>query len=156
MQTPSFKYSDLKNFVLVAFLFLTACGGGSSGGGGSTQFAGTYSGTETLTITFQGQAETGSGALTITITPDGRVTVVDEAGTVHRGSLNGVNFNAMGGAQGLTDPSTPGVTCNINQTYVGSVNGNTITGTASGSITCTGATTITANFSGNFTATLGG
>jgi hypothetical protein len=84
------------------------------------------------------------------------VTVVDEGGTVHRGNLNGVNFNAMGGAQGVTDPSAPGVTCNINQTYIGSVNGNTITGTTSGTITCTGATTITANFSGNFTATLGG
>jgi hypothetical protein len=143
--------------LLSGSVMVSACGGGSSsggGGGGPTQFAGTYNGTETLTITFLGESKTGSAPITITIGNDGTVTVVDEAGIAHRGSLNNASFTANGSEEGLTDPELPGVTCDAAQTYTGTVDGDTITGTTSGNLSCTqGGSDFTATFSGDFSAT---
>lgn len=116
-------------------------------------FAGTYNGTETLTIVVLGQSEMDSGPVTITITANGAVTVVDGLGVTYRGNLSGTGFTASGGTEGLTDPSLPGVVCDANQTYKGNISGDTISGSTSGGLTCTqGGSIINGTVSGNFTA----
>ncbi len=142
---------------VIAAVILAACGGGSSdggGGGGSTLFAGTYNGSETLTITLLGETETGTAPLTITINQNGSVTVNDSAGLVYTGTMNGADFTASGTTENLTDPEVPGIVCTVSQSYQGTVNGNTAEGTTSGTLNCTdGSSDINGSLSGTFTGT---
>lgn len=146
-----------KQLPVLAAVMLAACGGGSSdsgGGGGSTQFAATYNGSETLTITLLGETESGTAPITITINQNGSVTVTDSEGLVYSGTLNGASFTASGKSGNLTDPELPGVVCVVTQTYEGTVSGNTAKGSTSGTLTCTGGgSNLNGTLSGTFSAT---
>jgi hypothetical protein len=144
----------------VAMMFvvalLSACGGGSSsGGGGAEGTASTYNGTETLTITFLGEKETGTAPITIVVDQAGTVTVTDSQGTVHTGTLNGSSFTATGKSDAMTDPAAPGVSCSTSQSYKGVVNGENISGTTSGTLQCSdGSSSFNGTAEGTFEAAL--
>jgi hypothetical protein len=159
LKTGEEKMKHFRQIPVIAAVILAACGGGSSdsgggGGSGSTEFAGTYNGSETLTITLLGEAETGTAPLTITINQNGSVTVNDSAGLVYTGTMSGSAFTASGTTEDLTNPEVPGIVCTISQSYQGTVNGSTAEGTTSGTLNCTdGSSDINGSLSGTFTAT---
>ncbi len=142
---------------VIAAVILAACGGGSSdsgGGGGSTLFAGTYNGSETLTISMFGETITGTAPLTIAINQNGSVTITDSEGLVYTGTMSGSSFTASGTTENYTDPEVPGIVCTVSQSYQGTVNGNTAEGTTSGTLKCTdGSSDLNGTVSGTFTAT---
>lgn len=148
-----------KSLPVIAAVMLAACGGGSSdsgggGGSGSTEFAGTYNGSETLTITMLGETESGSAPITITIDQNGSVTVNDSEGLVYTGAMNGSAFTASGTTENYTDPEIPGIVCTVSQSYEGTVSGNTAAGTTSGTLNCTdGSSNLNGTISGTFEAT---
>lgn len=127
-------------------LVLAACGGsGSSSSGGGGSFAGSYSGTATITITGGGASSTVTGAFVIVINPDG--SVVTDPGTDFSG------FGTLTGSTVIVNISAstfnePGLSCLGSFRFEGTIAGNRITGTISGSsITCNGIPfTVTGSF----------
>lgn len=144
---------------------LAACDGSSSSGGGTTNtdpgstfpspdttsVAGTYLGSETVTFTIPGElTETRSGTITVTIEASGNVTLVDEEGVTFTGPLSGDRFTAQGTAQFVEQ----GISCSGTATYVGTVFGDRVSGSSSGSGTCArGNVSLNISASGIFTAT---
>ena len=120
-------------------LVLTACGGGGSdsGGGSTSQYAGTYTGNETLEVVIRGQTSPSQTfPLGIFIDGAGNVTVTDVDGTQYKGTLNGSNFVATGT---MPPASVGSVSCSaVDITYQGTIAGNDITGSSNGTGTCTG------------------
>ena len=117
-------------------------------------FAGTYTGTETVTVSAPGVPDTTETfAISIAVTSVGGVTITDVDGTQYTGVLTGANFTATGS---FTLDPIPDITCTpVTLTYSGTVSGTTISGTFSGSVSCTNTAglSLTATVSGTFTAT---
>ena len=141
-------------FLLVVAMFasLSGCGGGSSGGGGAG-FTGTFDGTIAGVLSAPGTGLAPlpvSGAIRIVVNTDGSVD-----GTV---SDSGTAFSARGTRSGSTitiavpgsSLNSPGLICSGVLTFTGTISGNTITGSFSGTIVCNGVTII---ISGTFGAT---
>lgn len=124
--------------LVLSVVSLTACGGGSdSGGGGGAQFAGTYNGMATVTLTTPGVApQTITGTIQFRIGPDGTVTSDPNTDFSGTGTLNGNTFVVNLGPQQLTPE---GMSCVGSVTLSGKVDGNTITGTfSSAGFSCNG------------------
>jgi len=128
----------MKKLLLIAgfalVLSLVGCGGGGDSNSG-TPYAGTYTGTLTITLTGSLGTFSETSNITIVITPDGTFSVTDDEGGTVTGQLAGdqlifvedMNF------------TEPGLTCSGSATYTATVNGVTVTGTVAGnSVVCNG------------------
>ena len=144
------------NWLVLGLALLAAgCGGGggtSSGAGGA--YAGHYVGTATYTISGAGGTVSDSGPAVVVVEPSGQVYFVNYS-TIDSGvSCSGSEpVYLSGNSVSYTDTYTcyfPGVgTCVITETGTGRIEGNTATGTVSGTITCPGGTlTVTLTFQG--------
>jgi hypothetical protein len=128
---------------LAVLVLLTGCGGGggdsSSGGGSESIYAGTYTGTETWTISPPAASgvpsQTETTPLTVVVASNGDVTITDVDGSQYSGRLTDASLVATG----TMDPiALPIVTCPaMNVTYTGTVSESTITGSFSGAYNCT-------------------
>jgi hypothetical protein len=137
------QYIKQTIFILITFV-LTACGGGgggdsSSGGGSDSTYAGTYTGTETWSISSPDvpsiPPETGTTTLTVVIASNGNVTITDSEGIQFTGSITGQNLSATGTIGEIT---VPGANCPASTiTYTGTVSGSSISGSLSGVYNCT-------------------
>lgn len=137
--------------VMVVAALLTACGGGSSSGGGGSgnQFAGTYNGFATLTLSAPGvPPETISGTIRIVVDDRGNVTTDPGSSAPGAGRLNGNSFTAtVPGAQ----LNEPGLTCTGSILVKGTLSGDNVTGTHSGNaLVCNG---IPIQVNGTYSAT---
>lgn len=140
----------LRAFFLASALVVFGCGGGGSssgGGGGGTpaQYAGTYTGTGSATVTGGGASISESIPTTIVIDMDGNVTVDPDDPLT--GTLNGNSFVA---SAPTSDFNEPGFTCSGSLVVSATVTGNTINGTySSNNFACNG---VPFQVSGTFTA----
>ena len=131
-------------------------GGGSStgSGGGGSGVGGVYSGTETLTLSAAGIAPQQLGTFPITIViSNGRVTLTDSEDVSGSAPLSadGNNFRV---ALNFTVDFNSG-RCNFSDVYSGTISGNRITGTISGTAPCSGGgASFTVTTSGTFSANL--
>lgn len=127
----------------VGALLLSACGGGGSSGGGGggapvSPFAGTYSGSETITLTNPLIAPiTAEGGIRATIQNNGAFTIIDSDGFSVDGTMNGSTLSGSKTTSGVTFPDMPGVVCSQTISYNGTGSGNNISGTISGDVPCT-------------------
>ena len=148
-------------FLISLAMLLTACGGGggdsSSGGGSESIYAGTYTGTETYTLSTNVPgvpSENVKSPLTVVVASNGGVVITDSEGIQYIGRMTDASLVATG-TSGLID--MPIVTCPATTiTYTGSVSGSTITGSLSGAYNCTVSTgdTFKVNIEGTFTVML--
>lgn len=129
----------MKKLLLIAgfalVLSLVGCGGGGDSNSG-TSYAGTYTGTLTITL-IAGSLGTLSETsnITIIITPDGTFSVTDDEGGTVTGQLAGDQLIFIEDM----NVTEPGLTCSGSATYTATVNGVTVTGTVAGnSIVCNG------------------
>jgi hypothetical protein len=135
---PSVKI--LHALIIAIVMMLSACGGGgggdtSSGGGSAADYAGTYNGSMTATLSTPGQpSQTISGIMQITVDAAGTVNVLlsppDVWGT---GTLSGDNFT-------ITSPfafNEDGIACDGPATITGEIKNDQINGTFKGTINCT-------------------
>ncbi|MCG6870934.1 MAG: hypothetical protein LJE84_01485 [Gammaproteobacteria bacterium] len=143
---------------LALLLALSGCsgGGGGSKSGPPPGFSGTYTGTETLTLSAPGvpAVSLGTFAVNITVAANGSVTITNVDGNQFAGSITGASISASGS---FSLGAIQGLTCTVvTLNYAGTVNGTTITGTIGGSVTCTNAVgvSLTATISGTFTVSL--
>jgi hypothetical protein len=153
---------------LVTLFFITACGGGSSsdsGGGSSTQ-AETGSSTESTSSGSQSAPTTYTGSVSVVLTAQGfppvpaesPLTVVIEGDTVTL-TVEGesVTTTLNGNAFTAPIPVPEGgsvISCTGTAVADGTVSGNTVSGTVSGSGSCSdGSQEIPVSLSGSFNAT---
>ena len=139
----------LSLFFVTSITLLIACGGGGASGGAG-QFAGTYTGTETLTLSGGGvSAPVGTFPLLIVIAS---VTITDVDGIEYAGELAGNTFSASG-----VVPISPGggITCQpATVTYAGSIAGVQITGNIGSNFSCNApAGALAFTLSGSFSVT---
>lgn len=142
MEYTNYIKQLLQVIMISVFLGLTGCGSGgggdsSSGGGAAPNYAGTYNGSMTATMTTPGApAQTISGTMQIRIDAAGTVRIILNPGTGDvwgTGKLSGDNFT-------ITSPfafNEDGVACNGPATMTGNINNNQIAGTFKGTINCT-------------------
>ncbi len=128
-------------FTIMLAAWLAGCGGsgGSSSGGGGIASGPIvlYLGTETLVFSSPDlpsvPGDSGTFALRIEV-QGSEVRVTDVDGVVYKGSLSGSDFAAYGRVADFTES---GIKCQgFTVQYKGSINGAEITGTVSGSTTC--------------------
>lgn len=115
----------------------------------SSDFAGTYNGTISITVSAAGQSESFTDPITIVIDAAGNVTLTGSDGSTGTSPLSG---NSFSDALALME-TIDGAECSISLTVSGTVNGDTISGPISGDASCSEAgLTINADVSGSFTA----
>lgn len=152
--------------IVGAISLLVACGGGSSsqsGAGGvkaATPYAGHYVGFESLQMSGPGGVfPVGTFPLTIDIAADGGVLVTDVDLIPYLGTLGGVTGellpNQFIATAFVAIPTPPDIVCQpATFGYIGTVEMDTVTGTATGSFLCSRqGTSATLVLSGPFTAT---
>lgn len=142
MEYTNFIKHLLQVTMISAFMVISGCGSGgggdsSSGGGAVPNYAGTYNGSMTATMSTPGApAQTISGTMQIKVDATGTVSVSLNPGTGDiwgTGKLSGDNFT-------ITSPfnfNEDGVACRGPATMTGTINNNQITGTFKGTINCT-------------------
>ena len=140
-----------KDFVLVLFslvfvVILSACGGGGSSGGAGQEFAGTYTGSGSGTVTGGGTTVPFSGGFVIIIDANGSVTYQEGGMTVATTTLNGNQFT-------LNVPPPPEFAANCTGTI--DLNGTLADGGIMGTTSSTGVSCfgVPSTVSGTFTAT---
>jgi hypothetical protein len=153
------KIKVLHTFLISLALLLTACGGGgggdsSSGGGSGTIYAGTYTGTFMVTATGPGGTVNENIAGSVIIANDGEL-FMSISGVGNGGSncsavpptyLSGNTFSYSTNYT-CTYPDLG--TCNIKETGNGSINGDTLTFSTNGTVTCpAGTLTVSVTFTG--------
>ena len=144
--------------VLGLMLVMTACGGNgssSSNGGGVTN-AKAASGTENVSVSFQGVGVKSSGVLQLDATVgDVTITIVDVGNNQYSGTVSGSGSFTATGIQVLGDIGG-GITCgDITVNYSGTIDGDVITGSSEGSVTCSGAAgSFTLSQQGTFSMTI--
>ncbi len=163
MENTSRFRIPIHKFLVFVFAFplftLTGCGGGSSssgaGGAAPAQHVGTYTGTLTLMVNVPGVlSEQISGPITVVVSPDGVVSISAQCNfgpCVTPGSINGDNVTAGGDSN---FDAGDGITCSGTESWQGTISGNTINGSASGSGNCSGPGGVVGfTLTGNFSAT---
>ena len=139
----------LAALVLVgASLGLVACGGddgdSSSGGGDVSQYAGTYEGAMSVTVTIIGEVSTESVLITATIADDGQIDMISD-GFLSTAQCEEAEPIFLKGNTYSSDISTtctdPNLgTCSVTGTQSGSVDSSALSGTGSAAFTCTSGT----------------
>lgn len=139
-------------------VMITACGGGGSSGGaggavsdgGNNPFAGSYTGTATVTLSAPGvKPVTNTMPISIVISADGTIVVEDDGKVYGTGKLDGNSFAMTNAAQYSSD----GITCTGPQSFSGTVSGTSITGRITGTANCTGPNgSVSISMNGTFSA----
>ena len=139
----------LTALVLVgASLGLVACGeddgDSSSGGGDVSQYAGTYEGAMSVTVTIVGEVSTESFLISATIADNGQVDMISDGflSTAQCDDIAPIFLNGNTYSSDIsttcTDPNLG--TCSVTGTQSGSVNSSALSGTGSATFTCTSGT----------------
>ena len=142
--------SEMKKMLIAlvlvsASLGLVACGGddgdSSSGGGDVSQFAGTYEGAMSVTVTIVGEISTQSFLIAATIAEDGRIDLISD-GFLSPAQCDDTAPIFLNGNMYSSDISTtcddPNLgTCSVTGTQSGSVNDSALSGSGSAAFTCT-------------------
>lgn len=138
-------------FCLTAFIFVTSCGGGSdssSSGAGFSSVATTYQGTGSVTLTADGFPPI-SDTFNVTIVIDGSTVTATVDGQSATATLNGDSFSISILISETKDDWSCNGTANVN----GTLSGNTISGSISGSGNCSnGGPDIPVTLTGTFSA----
>jgi hypothetical protein len=143
--------------IFLVTVFLSACGGGGGGdtsdGGGSSgdgidlaQYAGTYRGTITATVTTDAGSQTLERDLVFRISTDGRtLTVENQEFTLNSNSFQATIALPLQGVE---------VTCTLNATIFGDIEEGLISGTVEGDGDCVqGGEIVKGKLSGYYSAT---
>ena len=131
---------------VLVLIVVSSCGGGSSSSGGgskaATPFAGVYTGVEAISMSGPGGTfPLGQFPITIAVDPSGNVRVIDIDAIPFYGKLGDPALqllpNEFVATQFVGIATPPGITCQPNTFgYRGSITGNTVTGSVSGSFLC--------------------
>ena len=153
------KVKVLHTFLISLAILLVSCGGGgggdsSSGGGSESIYVGTYTGTFMVTATGPGGTVNENMAGSVIIANDGQVFFTISG--IGNGSSNCsdvpptyLSGNTFSYTTNYTCTYPDLGTCNIQETGNGSINGDTLTYSANGTVAClAGNLTVTINFTG--------